>query len=129
MTTIAFKIMERTASADYFKTLFHGNFGTRTILSNKYISAQIREEARDEAGSTTYRSGWHTFSNHATAKKYLKRFETCKAELCIVMCGISGNVRRKATNSDMYLSDGIILFKEVRDVLKRGYSIVQGGEG
>lgn len=115
-TTIAYKIMERSDVTGHFKTLFHGNFGSRTVPANKYLAAQIRKEARDGANSTTYRSGWHTLPNYAIAREYLKRFTKRLDKLCIVMCSISGDVRRKPTNEDVFLSDGIVLFNEVREV-------------
>ncbi len=112
---IGYKIMERSDTEGHFKTLFHGNFGSRTVASKKYLKAQIRPAARDGANSTTYRSGWHTLRTYDLAAQYLKRFTTRKDLLCIVMCSISGNIRRKPTNDQVILSDGIVLLEEVSE--------------
>lgn len=112
---LGYKIMERSDIAGHFKTLFHGNFGSRTVEAQKYLKAQIRPEAYDGSRSTTYRSGWHTLRSYELAVQYLKRFTTRPEKLCIVMCSISGNIRRKPTNDQVILSDGIVLLEEVRN--------------
>ena len=57
MSTIYYKIMERDGCN--FKTLFHGNFGSRKILKERWTRAQIRPRAKDGTGKKTYKSGWH----------------------------------------------------------------------
>ena len=67
---IGYKIMERSDKPGHFKTLFHGNFGSRTVDANKYLKAQIRPEAYDGSRSTTYRSGWHTLRSYDLDVQY-----------------------------------------------------------
>ena len=47
---ITYKIMEKHNGE--YRTLFHGNFGSRTIPVGEWQDAQIREQSKDGASKT-----------------------------------------------------------------------------
>lgn len=96
-----------------FKTLFYGNFGSRRVYKKRWIKAQVRPEAKDSSGGTTYKSGWHVFNEITVAQKYMKRFrDTRNDSLCVVKCYI-GATWKKPTNSEVYLAEKIYIVGEV----------------
>ena len=106
--------MLRTEDPAIFKTLFHGNYGTRLISTHRIVRAEIREEASDGSNGTKYRSGWHTIPTLKECRQYLKRFTARKDRLCIVQCEVRGNTWRKThSKANVLLSDRIKLLREV----------------
>ena len=96
------------------KWLFHGNFGTRKIEKNKWIKAQIREEAIDGKG-IPYRSGFHTTKELNHLIDYAKRFKN-REGLKIVECEIEDNIRLKKKSKTVLLSDKIFIKDIVFDL-------------
>jgi len=111
MNKIYYKIMEKDGGN--FKTLFHGNFGSRKVLKERWTRAQIRLKVKDGAGKKTYKSGWHIFKNKTLAHKYMKRFKNTRNDkLCIVKC-YAAITRQKPTNPEVLLAEKLYIIGEV----------------
>ena len=107
--TTAYKIMELEPFTGNFKTLFHGNHGSRTIATKEWVKAQKRIGCKDGTQKTTYDSGWHTLPTYAEAEKYFSKFKN-KTNRCIVKCLISGDTRPKTHSaSNVSLSDTLYI--------------------
>lgn len=111
MDNIGYKIVEMDNGK--LKTLFHGNFGTRTLLKEVWMPAQVRPEARDGKGKT-YKSGWHLFTNINDAEYYMRKFKTRLDKLRLVEVEYKGD-RVKPTNSSVILADEIKIIDVVGD--------------
>lgn len=111
-TTKAYKIMEYHDGI--FKTLFHGNFGSRVIQSNKWIKAQIRERVKDGTSKTYYKSGWHVLPTLNECREYLIQFTRRLDKLVIVECKISGDIwEKKHSHANVLLAEYIYIGKIV----------------
>ena len=100
-----FRIVEFKNNKHY--SLFHSTSKNRLLETNKWLIAD-KKLVRDGSGDNWYISGWHTFLSKNIALKYLNRFKH-KTDRIIIECKISGNIRKKSTNKDVYLSDKIYL--------------------
>jgi uncharacterized protein YndB with AHSA1/START domain len=106
----AYKIMERHQNG--FRTLFHGNWGSRIIPVNQWVEAQIREEAKDGTSKTTYRSGWHSLEDYDDCEEYLSRFKKRLADLVIVEVKLGGEIwTKKHSRSNVLLSSKLYIKK------------------
>jgi len=112
MNTIAYKIMERSSLPTHYRTLFHGNNGSREIVTDQWIKAQVRHNAKDGTQKTTYTTGWHTLPTYEEALEYFSKFKN-KENRCIVLCNIRDNRPKEHSPSNVSLSEYICLIGEV----------------
>lgn len=86
-----------------FKTLYHGNHGSRTLLRNTWIKAD-RKLVNDKG--KPYISGWHVFLDRDDAHKYLKRF---KKTYFITLVLVKRVWKKPHSRSNVYLTRWIKL--------------------
>jgi hypothetical protein len=111
--TIAYKIMELSPSPSHYKTLFHGNEGSRSIPTDQWVKAQVRPYAKDGTQKTTYASGWHTLPTYQEALDYFAKFKN-KENRCIVLCNVCQSRPKAHSPSNVSLSDYIYIIGEVK---------------
>ncbi|URC15236.1 ribonucleotide reductase [Paraglaciecola Antarctic GD virus 1] len=85
---IAFKIVESYSGG--LRSLFHGTNGTRHFPVGEWVTAQIRENAKDGTSKTTYRSGYHVLKTYEECTAYLSKFKRRLDNLRIVEVECSG---------------------------------------
>jgi hypothetical protein len=95
-----------------YRTLFHGNYGSRIIPVGEWVDAQIREEAKDGTSKTTYRSGWHALENYDECIDYLSRFKKRLEDLVIVEVKLAGDIWKKAHSRSNVLLSTRLYIKE-----------------
>jgi len=106
--TTWYKIVEK--HPDGFKTLFHGNNGSRLLETDVWLEANIKTVI-DGSGGKRYLSGWHVLKNHQDAVDFLKKFRKRKELLYIVPCKAK-NIRVKPSNKIVFLAQQIKIVKE-----------------
>ena len=91
---------------DGYKTLFNTINGSRKLQINSWIKANIKLSI-DGSGGKPYLTGIHCFKDNKKAIKYLNKFRTKKNRI-IIKCKAKG-LRKKPTNSDVFLADEILI--------------------
>ena len=89
------------------KTLFHGVGGTRILLRQKWIDADIKMVSNG-TGGIEYKSGFHLFKTRMEAVDYLKYFTNIKNKR-IISCKAK-NLRKKThSRNDVFLAASIYI--------------------
>ena len=110
--TIAYKIMDTSDSTRHYKTLFHGNNGSRSIPTDQWVKAQVRHGAKDGTQKTTYTTGWHTLPTYQEALDYFAKFKD-KENRCIVLCNVCQSRPKEHSPANVSLSDYIYIIGDI----------------
>ncbi|WP_318491911.1 hypothetical protein [Photobacterium leiognathi] len=112
MYLTGFKIVEKKNGQ--YLTLFHGNFGSRKLTANEWITAQIRDKAKDGTSKSVYRSGFHIIPTLDETKAYLTRFKAPR-ELVIVKVLYPADTfwLKEHSPSNIHLSESMMIIEEV----------------
>jgi hypothetical protein len=84
------------------KTLFHGLNGSRTLPTQKWITA-TKKMVSDGKG-TEYLSGFHVMQNIDEARKYIKRFRNIKNK-GIVEVEVKNMWKKEHSPSNVWLAE------------------------
>jgi hypothetical protein len=99
-----FKIIEY--ENDQIKTLFHGLNGSRTMPTDKWLTA-VKKRVKDGTSKTTYLSGWHILLNIEECEDYLLKFTKRLDKLKIVECEARGLRPKTHSPDNVWLADQI----------------------
>ena len=107
-----FKIIEY--ENDQIKTLFHGLNGSRTMPTDKWLTA-VKKRVKDGTSKTTYLSGWHILLNIEECEDYLLKFTKRLDKLKIVECEARGLRPKTHSPDNVWLADQIkFSLKEIK---------------
>ena len=112
MPKIWWKIVEQDEQGNY-KTLFHGLNGSRTLPTDKWLTA-VEKMVGDGTSKTRYLSGFHILESYEDCEEYLTYFKTPKNRV-IVPCLAKGNIRPKSHSRHPVFLSKQIKFIEVDD--------------
>ncbi len=94
------------------QTLFHGVNGSRTMPTDIWIDAEIRE-VRNPGTKTgpTYLSGFHVGRTREEVVRYIKRFKQ-PDELVVCKVYVSNLRPKPRSKSNIYLADSMLILKQ-----------------
>ena len=98
---IAYKIVEKYNGG--IRALFHGTNGTRHFPIGEWMTAQIRENAKDGTSKNTYRSGYHVLESYDDCVNYLSNFKRRLDDLVIVKVECDGEFWEKSQSKSNVL--------------------------
>lgn len=107
-----YKIVEMHDSnldAPHFRTLFHGNNGSRKLETDKWLEAE-QKVVHDGSNGTPYTSGWHVIPTREEAEQYKAQFKSDrKGTLSIVRVWTIDVQKKLHSRSPVYLARWIFL--------------------
>jgi len=104
-----FKIVDK--EQNIYKTLFHGNNGSRILKLKEWIQAEIKP-VKDGTSKTTYQSGWHIVPSLQECRDYLKYFKNTKKK-AILICKAKIIWPKVHSRHNIFLSEWIKILKEI----------------
>lgn len=112
---IAYKIVESYSGG--LRSLFHGTDGTRHFNVGEWLTAQIRENAKDGTSKSSYRSGYHVLPTYEECVSYLSKFKRRLDNLRIVEveCG-SVRWNKDHSNANVILVEKMKIIKVLNNV-------------
>lgn len=92
-----------------FKTLFHGNCGSRIIPTDTWLQAD-EKMVHDGTAGTEYLSGWHVIPTREEAQHYRDKFTAKRPGSLDIVRVWTHNVRpKKHSRAPIYLAEWIYL--------------------
>lgn len=101
-----YKIVDK--NSDDFKTLFHGNNGSRILVEDTWLEADVRV-VHDGTKGTPYLSGWHIIPTKDEALEYIGKFKKRRDDLKIIRVWAKDVWGKKHSPSAIYLARWIYI--------------------